>query len=301
MNRIQFKEGGCDKVRKYFDSYISNELLVETNHEVLRHVERCPECAAEIETRSRLRGRLKAAVEAQSVPSELQARIRERLRSGRPENRFQFSWLTAGWPRWAGAMAAALVVSGGLWMNYAPERLPSLNDRPAQNSYIQKISANLASVLKVGLGDHIHCSVFRKYRKESPPVEQLEAELGPDYKGLLPVMQSAAPEGYRVMMAHECKYAGRKFIHLTFEKNGSLLSLVVARKESGESLDRLSPAAEAVGTRIYQSAAGRYQVAGFEAGNFFAYVVSDLRSKANLQIAQNAAPEVRDLLMKNPA
>jgi hypothetical protein len=102
-------------------------------------------------------------------------------------------------------------------------------------------------------------------------------------------------------MAHQCSYAGRKFVHLTFEKNGGLLSLVVARKQTGESLDGLSPAGGASGVRIYQSAAGRYQVAGFEAGNFFAYVVSELRNKENLQIAANVAPAVREFLMKTPA
>jgi hypothetical protein len=42
-------------------------------------------------------------------------------------------------------------------------------------------------------------------------------------------------------------------------------------------------------------------VAGFEAGNFIAYVVSDLRDKANLQIAANLALGVREFLMKTPA
>jgi hypothetical protein len=42
-------------------------------------------------------------------------------------------------------------------------------------------------------------------------------------------------------------------------------------------------------------------VAGFEAGNFYAYVVSELRNKENLQIAVNAAPAVREFLMKTPA
>jgi hypothetical protein len=42
-------------------------------------------------------------------------------------------------------------------------------------------------------------------------------------------------------------------------------------------------------------------VAGFDAGNFLAYVVSDLRGKTNLQIAANLAPGVREFLMKTPA
>ncbi len=300
MNRIQFGEGGCDKTRKYLDAYVSNELTVETNHQILRHIEGCPACAAEVDTRARLRSRLKGAVNAQSVPPELQVRIRGQIQSDRSGSWFDLGWLRGGWPRWAGAMAA-LVVAFGLWVNHSSERMPALSDRPAQKTYINRVSANLAAVLKVGLGDHIHCSIFRKYPKDPPPVEKMEGDLGPAYAGLLPAVRAAVPEGYKVIMAHQCSFGGRKFVHLTFEKDGGLLSLVVAHKQTGESLDGLAPAAELSGVRIYESAAGRYQVAGFEAGNFFAYVVSELDHNKNLQIAANVAPGVHEFLMKVPA
>ena len=298
MNRIQFGQGGCEKTLRYLDAYINNELTVETNHDVLRHLESCPACSAELDARSHLRARLKAAVSAQSVPPELQVRIREQIRDTSSGN---WAWLSAGGWRWAGALAACLVVAAGLWVNRSTEQMPALSDRPAQKTYIARVSANLAAVLKVGLGDHIHCSIFRKYPKDPPPVEKMESELGSRYAGLLPVVRTAVPQGYRVIMAHECGYAGRKFIHLTFERDGSLLSLVIARKQSGESLEGLAPAAQGSGIPIYQSAAGRYEVAGFEAGNYFAYVVSELRSKANLQVAANMAAGVHDFLVKTAA
>ena len=78
-------------------------------------------------------------------------------------------------------------------------------------------------------------------------------------------------------------------------------ALVIARRNAGESLAGWTPASERLGIAIYQSGAERYQVAGFEAGNFLAYVVSDLKSQANLQIAVNLAPRVREFLMKAPA
>ena len=294
MNRIQFGQGGCEKTLRYLDAYINNELTVETNHDVLRHLEGCPACVAELDARSRLRARLKAAVRAQSVPPELQVRIREQIRGGKSGS---WAWLSNGEWRWAGALAACLVVAAGLWVNRSVDRIPALSDRPAQKTYIARVSSNLAAVLKVGLGDHIHCSIFRKYPKEPPPIEKMEGELGPAYSGLLPVVRAAVPQGHRLIMAHQCTYAGRHFIHLTFETDGGLLSLVIARKEGGESLQGLSPATEASGIPIYQSAAGSYEVAGFEAGNYFAYVVSELRNKANLRVAANLAVGVHNFLV----
>ena len=301
MNRVQFGEGACDKARKYLDSYISNELPIETNHEVLGHIESCAACASELEARIQLRTRLKAAVNAQSVPPQIQARIREKIRTDHSSSWFASGWFASGSPRWAVAIAASLVICAGVWLNYSPAKMPALTDRPAQSVYIQRVSATLAAVLKVGLRDHIHCSIFRKYPKNPPTVDKMEADLGASYKGLLPVVRAAVPDGYRAVMAHQCSYAGRSFIHLTFEKNGDLLSLVVARRKDGESLAGLVPALETSGVPVYQSAAERYQVAGFEAGDFLAYVISDLKSKANLRIAASLAPAVREYLLKMPA
>jgi anti-sigma factor RsiW len=297
MNRLQFGEGGCEKTRKYLDSYISNELLVETNHEVLKHIEGCAACAGELEAGTRLRGRVKAAVRAQSVPPELQVRIREQIRSS-GSGPWWAGWRWAGSPQWAAVAVALLVTVTGVTWNYTREKMPALSDRPGQYSYIQRISATMAGVMKVGLGDHIHCSIFRKYPRDPQPVEKMEADLGPSYKGLLPVVRKAAPAGYRVIMAHQCGFAGRKYIHLTLENRGDLLSIVISRRKEGESMQGLPPVSDSAGMAIYQSAAGRYQVAGFEAGDFLAYVVSDLKSKANLQIAVNVAPEVREFLSK---
>jgi hypothetical protein len=286
----------CDQTRKYLDSYISSELLVETNHELLRHLESCAACSAELEAGVRLRNRLKTAVQNQNVPPELPALIRERIRDR--ESRDGFG---AGWTRWATAAAACVVIGAGLWMNSARERIPELADRPAQRAYIERVSLRLAAVLKVGLADHIHCAIFRKYPKEPPAEAQMVSDLGPSYRGLLPVVRAAVPEGYRIVMGHQCGYAGRQYIHFTLEKDGELLSLVIAKKHDGETLEALPVSGETSLIPIHQAAAGRYQVAGFDAGNYFAYIVSDLKGRTNLQIASAMAPAVREFLMKATA
>ena len=136
MNRVRFGEGACEKIRKYLDSYISNELLIETNHEVLRHVESCPACASELEARTQLRTRLKTAVNGQSVPPELQARIREKIRTDHASSWFDAGLFASGWSRGAVAVAASLIVCVGVWLNYSFEKMPAFTDRPGQNVYI---------------------------------------------------------------------------------------------------------------------------------------------------------------------
>jgi anti-sigma factor RsiW len=297
MNRVSFGEGACERTRKYLDSYISNELLVETNHEVLRHLEVCPACAGEADSRARLRTRLQTAVETQPVPAELAVRVRERIREHESRSAFGLGWNR----RWAMALAPSACLAVALWLNPLRDRIPDYPDRPSQNAYIQRVSSTVGAILRVGLGDHIHCAIYRKGPRTASPVAKMESDLGPQFKGLVPVVNATIPKGYRIVVGHQCSYLGRKFVHLTLEKDGDLLSLVIARKQEGESLAGLGTANQHSGIPVYQAAAGPFQVAAFDAGNFLAYVVSDLKPKSNLQVAAALAPGVRDFLLKTTA
>ena len=43
----------CQQIRELMDSYLSEELSVETNHGFLRHVADCRDCATELQRRQR--------------------------------------------------------------------------------------------------------------------------------------------------------------------------------------------------------------------------------------------------------
>jgi anti-sigma factor (TIGR02949 family) len=297
MTKVQFGDDDCEKIRNQLDSYSNNELGLEPNQAILRHLENCSACSAELTVRTRLRAQLKAAVERQYVPQDLQRRVRQRIWDR--ESRARFG---VGSNRWALAIAASLAICFGVWVNYSRQYLPALSDRPGQDAYIQEVSATLAPILKIGLADHIHCSVFRKYSRTPPAAAQMERELGPSYKGLLRLVKAAVPDEYRVIMAHQCGYAGRKYIHLTLRNGSALLSVVITRKNAGESLNGLASAASASGIPVYESSAAKgYRVAAFDAGPYLAFVVSDLRGKANLQIASNLVPTAHEFLARTPA
>jgi anti-sigma factor (TIGR02949 family) len=297
MTKVEFGDSECEKIRDQLDSYSNNESGLEPNQAILGHLETCSACSAEFKARTRLRAQLKAAVQRQYAPSDLQGRVRERIRHHQSR-----AWLGFGSNRWTVAIAASLAICLGVWVNYSRHHLPALADRPGQDTYIQEVSATLAPILKIGLADHIHCSVFRKYPRNPPAAAQMEQELGPSYKGLLSLVKAAVPDEYRVIMAHQCGYAGRKYIHLTMQKGSALLSLVITRKNVGESLNGLASTASASGIPVYESSAAKgYQVAGFDAGPYLGFVVSDLREKANLQIAAKLVPTAHEFLARTPA
>ncbi len=292
MNVISFGDGACEKTRRYMDSYISNELLVETNHEVLRHLENCASCSAEIEARSRVKTRLKAAVESQQAAADLAVKIRRQIHQQRSRSRL------ADWNLWTMAAAAVVVLSIGIWVTRTRTYIPEIADRRGQDVFIQKVSQTVSKVLRVGLGDHIHCAVFRKYPKNPPALAQMAESMGPTLQGLVPLVKASVPDRYRIIMAHQCSYSGRHFVHVTLSDGSNLTSLVIARKELGESLEGLSPSIRAAGVPVYQAVAGRYEVAGFETPQYLAFVVSDLNAENNLHMAGNLAPTVHNFLAR---
>src|SRR5262245_20158681 len=68
------------------DSYLSEELSIETNHDVLRHVGQCHECAAELTRRQQLRALLSqtlgVSVDADRVSARISHALDREQRSG---------------------------------------------------------------------------------------------------------------------------------------------------------------------------------------------------------------------------
>jgi len=236
--------------------------------------------------------RLKSAVRSVEAPAHLETRIRANLHAVQtPKPR-------ALWARpWAIAAAAAVVlVSGTIAYELGHLRLTT----SSQESYIAKVTMQVGTLMRVGLGDHVHCAVFRKYPKNPPKVEELEAKLGPEYAGLIPILRSKVSGDYRLTIGHQCRYHDRKFVHLSMQGEGRLLSVVVARKGEGESFktEQLVPALVQAGIPIYQAGVQRFELAAFESRDHMVYVISDLPKERNTELMVALAPQVKALLQK---
>jgi predicted anti-sigma-YlaC factor YlaD len=100
MNILKFEQNNCTRIRAFLDSYLNNELLVETTHEVLRHLETCSDCGDELKRRQHLKSLLKKAVMQVAIPASLETRIKKGIRRKTHDS----------WARWALAIAATLAV-----------------------------------------------------------------------------------------------------------------------------------------------------------------------------------------------
>jgi anti-sigma factor (TIGR02949 family) len=284
MTQTRFGEQACGKVLARLDSYIDNELLTESSLDLMEHFQHCAACSREAQERQRVRTRLRAAVREVRVPPGLEGRVRDRLRQTR-EPRSKISHLMM--------IAAALTVCLGSWVAYqfGARHLSTAS----QESYIAAMSRQVAAMLRVGLGDHLQCAVIEQRADRSRgAVDNLPAK----FKELIPIARQYVPGELPLILAHECRYHSRKFVHLTFGNDRNLLSLVIARKQDGESFGtaKLRSTLSASGIPMYTAGVKQFQVAAFESRDFLVYTVSDLPRQNNLALLTALSPALQTLL-----
>jgi anti-sigma factor (TIGR02949 family) len=282
MNVISFEQKACERIRRSLDSYLSNELPAENRSEIQSHLEKCAGCLAELETRERLRKRLKEAVSNEVIPAGLENRVREQLRSG-PSVAHWF---------YAAAAVLLLTFGGALAVRF----LSALRSETtlASNAAVemQPLTEHAAQMLRIGAGDHVDCAYDHGNRDRVFTFAEMTEKMGP-YLELVSVAQRQAPAEYKVTVAHRCHYQGREFVHLLLKnQTGNVLSVILTRKQDAESLIAdASP--EAGKIQMYQARLQNFAVAGFETGNYLAFVISDLSDHQHQIIASALAPEVQ--------
>ena len=281
----------CRQTVQQMDAYLDGNLTPDQTRQLSEHLGHCSPCSQEIETRKGIRERLQSAAQSIPTPPYLEARIRKHIQ----ESRKPSPWINR---LVAAAVMAVLVIGVGFSLAYRSGyfRLTTAS----KESYIASASSQVPVLMRVGLGDHIHCAVFRKYPKNPPPVEEFARLLGPDFHGLIPVVEQHVPSDYRLILAHQCRYHNRRFVHLTLTNGSRLLSLVIARKGDGESFQAqdLLPALSESGLSLYRAGVQRFQMAAFETRDRLVYVISDLPQEKNTELMRAMAPALSSYLSK---
>lgn len=283
-------ERNCTKVLEDLDLYLDRELERQGESEVESHLQNCAGCGAERDARVAIQTRLRAAVRGVKAPESLEGRVRATLQSAGPAGQ------QSEWRRPLMAIAAAALVISGTAIAYEMGYLRLTSG--AQQAYYQTLSTQVTGLMKVALSDHIHCAFFRKYPKQPPSNAQMIEDMGPEYKALIEVVRRGVPAGYRIEQAHRCTVDERKFVHVIAKNGSKLVSLIVTRKENGESFaSQVSTAVlSRTGQPVYQAKAQRFELTAMETRDYLVYVVSNLEEKENLEMLTAFAPGVEQVL-----
>src|SRR5689334_16445302 len=98
----------CSEVRELLESHLGQELMVETTHELIRHLDSCPDCLAELEARPQLRAALRQAFtssEALRPRPDFGTEVTARLRTTPARSSSGHLW------RWEALAASLLIVA----------------------------------------------------------------------------------------------------------------------------------------------------------------------------------------------
>lgn len=239
---------------------------------------------------------LKRAVESQEVPPHLEMKIRAAIRESGNERKTVRANL---WAWMIPSLGAAAMAAAALFFYFG--RSGNGPVLPDPDTYIATMTAKVAPIMRVGLGDHIHCAFFRKYPKEPKPVQEMKQELGPEYAALLDAVKATAPADFSVQLAHKCKFRGRQFVHLVLKNDDRLMSVVVTAKGDGETFaaDQLVPALAQSGISFYKQGADAYQIAAYENSKHIVYLISDLPQDRNMQTLLAMADGLNSALPKS--
>lgn len=297
----------CKDFREIADSYLSNELLVETNHKVLRHLENCVACRRELAARRGLRENLREAVRSApqsrldpTFASKLTSDLRERARIR--EGKWSFAGLIGKNPAFAGVLAVlVLALSTGLiWKFGQPEKSPAsanLNPTPPvgantvkdRNGSLQIHRASFLEMEKDAVGDHRHCAL--KFSLKEIPVSLDEAAktyggFNKDLdKAVFAPLRESFGEQVKFLEAHSCIINGRRFAHIVVKYRERVISVLVTKRDTETEPE--NPDA------ISCQTADDLRVACFQTAKFGVFVVSDLDESENLKLARAISPAVK--------
>lgn len=259
----------CRDARELLDSFIGEELLVETNHELLRHLANCPECNAELEGRRRIRSGLKQAFRRSAdlqVRPEFANELTTRLRTSSQ------SPATQAWLRWLAIAASLLVVVGA-------------------GTYL--LRTRISEATRLAAGDHQNCAV--KFALQEKPISLKEAAERYDaaYAQLVttpPDTVRTAAGVLRIADRHSCVFGGRRFGHVVFRLDDHVVSVLMTQDEptsasSKDDVRQLSwlPRMNGLG------------MASLHTTGHVVYIVSDLQDADFRVVAQALAQPVSQL------
>lgn len=303
----------CRDFRELADSYMSDELLVETNHEVLAHLEGCAKCRCELTARRELRATLRAAF-AKAAELQIDDAFATRLRSELHSTALRqpaLSWIPKRtWlPIAACFVAVAALVAIGLRYRdrTPPEQTVAIRETAEATGSPTVTQSNstpgvaVMDLASFAVDDHRYCAI--KFRLKEIPIPLEEAgqkfdraylELEKSVKDRLAVLAGGAT----FVEAHSCVLAGRRFAHVVLKENGHLVSFLITGLDDPESVGQNAVASKNDGQVISCSEAHGYRVSCFETARHAVFVVSDLSEGANLSLARALAPAIYQHLAK---
>ena len=260
----------CEQARLLLDSYLTNELQVETLHAVNTHLAQCGACRAALASRERARAAVNTAVRNLVPDPDFANLVRDAVRAEASSRRLSKSLLP-----WIALAAALALMSAIAWQWRADTAL-------------------ILARLNLGKGDHVFCARGGFYPDVPPTPAEMREQVGAPYAKLVDAVIGQA-QGYVVREGHVCHWQDREFVHFILERNKKLVSIMLTRKQRpGEVFPRhsLLAAMRAEGIPVYTTDDDGMTITGLDAGQHLAFAVSENGRDEGLRLLAAMGPRL---------
>lgn len=256
----------CEDFKEIADSYLSDELAVETNHEIFKHLENCTACRTTLALRRKIRDRIgfsiKNADEFKMNPN-LAVRIRENLYEKSSSGK---NW--RGWKMFAPILAGFLIFASiGLALLYN------------QNQANKQIQNYLFEFSHKAIGDHQDCATKK--------LEYWKANAGKVPAEKTAFVESVKTENTEVISAHDCIFDGQLFTHYILRREEKIISVLKITSENRAETN------SKIDDPIICNRDEGLQVASFISGKDLVFVISDMTETENLSIARTLSDSIK--------
>ncbi len=298
----------CSDFHKIADSYLGDELLIETNHEVITHLEACPACRRELAARRELRVQLRAAFANSAALQPTPAftnRLHMQLRA-----RALHETTTVTWGQWMAIAASVLLVfTLGLLATRQTTHDTSIElvdsgrgnqneatriESPSPDTTRDAVNLFRAEAAELAAGDHRDCAINHKLAENPIPLEEAGRRYDRAYINLTSAVMSGQNQltgGVQFVGAHSCVFNGKRFGHIILKEGNHLISVLVTDLDNAPAEIAAQSSLEARQAIVNSSVEG-YQVSYLATTNHGIFIVSDLEAARNSQIAGILAPSV---------
>jgi Putative zinc-finger len=264
----------CQDFRELSDSYLSNELLVETNHEVIHHLENCSACRQILGFRRELRGKLRQTMKTspEFQPNfAFETRLRANLKdeTTREKSRFNLRFLAAA------AASLLIVFSIGYGIVYV--------NKLSENNKLAKLAWQ--EINQDAIGDHKHCALdkqeeFKRTAKNSTPEK---VKFNEKY---MKSLQTDFSPNVEILESHDCEFNGRIFTHTVLKDGNHIVSVILTESKTGFDTKIVSK------DSIASDKEDGFQIASFKNDSRAIFVISDLSETENLSVARTISNSI---------
>ena len=257
----------CRDFSEIADSYLSDELAVETNHEIFKHLENCASCRHELAVRREVKDKLRRSLK-NSGEFTMNPLFTKRLRSEVKNEAFRRKKLI-NWKFLVPVLTGLIIVSGLAF---------SLSHSVQSTETAKHLSQNeLSELYTKAISKHQNCGLKHLKRWE---------ESNKHFEGKDRFVKTLEKEGTEILETHTCAIDSKEYAHFVMRRHGKVFS--VLKTESKENF-LLDPSEEVSITCRKKKG---MKVAGFKVGETLVFVVSDMSESENLNIARELSDSI---------